>query len=302
MDRPAIAEPSLGEAYRYCQRLTKRRAGNFYYAFLPLPRAQRLAIYAVYAFSRVSDDYSDEALPAERKLALLNDHRNKLHECYTGKAGGPVFIALADVIKRYAIPQSYFDDLLNGVVQDLTVARYPTFAELRGYCYLVASVVGLICIKIFGYREAKAEQYAIDLGIGMQLVNIMRDVKEDAERGRVYLPQDEMTKVGYREEDLRRGVVNDAFRTLMKLQGERAREYLNAGSLLLPLITGKQARVCPAILRGLYTKVLERIEGRGYDVFTKRARLSPREKTWIALSIWSATTVKNLLPAKAPSS
>ncbi|MBM4406350.1 MAG: hypothetical protein FJ039_09265 [Chloroflexi bacterium] len=301
MGKAMHTEPSLAEAYRYCQGLTKRRAGNFYYAFLPLPRAQRMAIYAVYAFSRVSDDYSDEALPTERKLALLNEHRARLHECYAGKPSGPVFIALEDVIKRYAVPQSYFDELLNGVVQDLTVARYANFAELRGYCYLVASVVGLICIKIFGYKDPKAEQHAVDLGIGMQLVNIMRDVQEDAERGRCYLPQDEMAKFGYSEADAHKGVVNDAFRTLMKLQAERAREHLDAGNRLLPLITGKRARVCPAILRGLYASILKHIEERGYDVFTKRARLSAREKTWIALKIWSATTVKNLLPAKASS-
>ena len=182
--------------------------------------------------------------------------------------------------------------------KDLTVVRYKTFQELRAYCYQVASVVGLICIKIFGYQDPKAEQYAIELGIGMQLVNIMRDIKEDAERGRIYLPQDELAKFGYTEADLQQRSVNDAFASMMRLQAERAREHLDAGARLLPLITSKRARVCPAILRGLYATVLKRIESRGYDVFTKRARLSSREKVWIATKIWSATTLQNLLPAK----
>ncbi len=296
----AATQPvSLAEAYRHCQAVTKRRAGNFYYAFLPLPSSQRKAIYAVYAFSRASDDYSDEARPVEQKIALLDEHRKKLHDCYTGNPQGLIFIALADVIRRYAIPQSYFDELINGVVQDLTVTRYKTFQELRAYCYQVASVVGLICIKIFGYTDPKAEQYAVDLGIGMQLVNIMRDIKEDAERGRIYLPQDELAKFGYTEGDLQRAVINDAFRSMMRLQAERAREHLDASKRLLPLITSKRARVCPAILRGLYADVLKRIGSRGYDVFTKRARLSAGEKVWIATTIWSATTLKNLLPGKA---
>ena len=212
--------PSVDEAYAFCRGLAKERAGNFYFAFLPLPKPQRHAIYAAYAFSRACDDYSDEDIELERKRELLEGHRRLLHETFEGRPQGQTFVALWDAVQRYGIPREYFDAVIDGVLMDLTISRYETFEELFQYCYHVASVVGLICIEIFGYADFRAKKHAIDLGVAMQLVNIMRDVKEDAERDRIYLPLDEIARFGYSEPDLMSGVVNEAFVALMRFQAE----------------------------------------------------------------------------------
>ncbi|MBI3744321.1 MAG: phytoene/squalene synthase family protein [Chloroflexi bacterium] len=290
-NQSAAANPSVREAYEYCRQVTKTQAKNFYFAFLPLPKAQRHAIYAVYAFSRFSDDYSDEARPVGSKRELLEAHRRRLHEAYAGRPGGHAFVALADAVQRYRIPRDYFDAIIDGVLMDLSISRYETFDDLRQYCYKVASVVGLICIEIFGYHGGdEAKQHAIDLGYAMQLVNIMRDVKEDAERDRIYIPQAELRQCGYSEADLRAGVVNDAFRSLMRFQAERARGYFASGGRLLPLVP-RRTRVCPAVLRGLYSNVLDRIEARGYDVYQGRVSLPARQKLLLAGRLWLTTTL-----------
>jgi phytoene synthase len=273
------------DAYRHCQAVTKERARNFYFAFLPLPPEQRRAVYALYAFSRACDDYSDEPIEQRRKVELLEGHRRLLHEAYAGQPSGPVFTALADAIQRYRIPREYLDGIIDGVVMDLTITRYETFDDLYKYCYKVASVVGLACIEIFGYAELRAKQHAEALGIAMQLVNIMRDVKEDAERGRIYLPQAELRQFGYSEQDLMRGVTSESFLKLMRHQAERARRYFDEGGRLLPLVP-RRTRVCPAILRVIYSRLLDRIEARGYRVFDGRISLSTREKLWLMGKVW----------------
>ena len=276
---------ALRAAYRHCQQIARTQARNFYFAFLPLPPQQRRAIYAVYAFSRACDDYADEAIPLAEKEALLCEQRRRLHACYDGNPEGPVFTALADVVRAYRIPRAYFDDLLDGVVMDLTVRRYQTFDSLRDYCYHVASVVGLICLEIFGYTDPKAKEYAVDLGIAMQLVNIMRDVQEDMESDRVYLPQDELARFEYTEDDLRLGVTDERFLTLMRFQAARAREYFASGAKLLPLVP-RRTRVCPATLQGLYSSLLTRMEQQGYNVYQGRVRLSTSKKLLLAGTIW----------------
>ncbi len=305
MASPDIAQGawagSVAEAYGFCQALTRAQAGNFYYAFLPLPRQQRHAIYAAYAFSRSCDDYADEPIEEPRKLELLEGHRKLLHQAYEDRPSGPVFTALADAAQRYGIPREYFDGLIDGVLMDLTVRRYETFDDLYRYCYHVASLVGLVCIEIFGYSDPRAKEHAIAMGLAMQLVNIMRDVKEDAERDRIYLPLDELRQFGYSESDLFGGVVNEPFVELMKHQAGRARQYFQDGGRLLPLVP-LRTRVCPAILRGLYSEVLRRIEARRYDVFQGRIRLAARQKLWLAGKIWMATTLKGLLPLGKSSS
>ena len=282
-------------AYDACRAITRREAKNFYYAFLTLPAAKRRAIYAAYAFCRYCDDSVDQETTAEAKMTALAELQANLDDTFSGSSAGPVFLALADVAKRYDIPRDYFREIILGVESDLVKDRFQNFDELREYCYRVASVVGLICLQIFGYKNDDAKEYAVDLGLAMQLTNIIRDVREDLEMGRVYLPQDEMARFGYSEEDLRNGVRNQAFRDLMKFQSQRAREYFDRGSKLLPYLS-RRSRACPAVLGALYSKVLDRIEASDYDVLESRVSLSKAEKIGITAKTW----LGSMLPLPSP--
>ena len=275
----------LERAYRECQQTTRRAAKNFYYAFLTLPPADRQAIYVVYSFCRYCDDAVDSETSADRQTAALHQLGAALTNSYAGQAETPVFLALADVARRYAIPEQYFREVLAGVESDLTTDRYRDFAELRQYCYRVAAVVGLICLQIFGYRDDRAKEYAIDLGLAMQLTNICRDVKEDWEMGRVYLPQEELAHFGYTEADLAAGICNAAFGELMRFQVRRAREYFARGRELLPYLTPR-SRACPAALGGIYGKVLDRIEAADYDVLHRRVQVSTAAKLRVMAQAW----------------
>ena len=287
----AASTSELELAYAHCQQLTRREAKNFYYAFVTLPLEKRKAIYAAYAFCRHCDDSVDEAASPEDKLSALTDLRSSLAQAYRGQAPTPTFLALADAADRYSIPEDYFQEIIQGVESDLVKTRYQNFDELRQYCYRVASVVGLVCLQIFQYRDDAAREYAVDLGLAMQLTNIMRDVKEDWSMGRVYLPQDEMARFGYTEEQLEAGVRNDAFVQLLRFQGERAREYFRSGFRLLPYLS-RRSRACPAVLGAIYSRVLDRIEASGYDVLgEQRIALSTGEKARITARAWLASTL-----------
>ena len=275
----------LERAYRECQQTTRRAAKNFYYAFLTLPPADRQAIYVVYSFCRYCDDAVDSETSADRQAETLHQLGAALTNSYAGQAETPVFLALADVARRYAIPEQYFREVLAGVESDLTTDRYRDFAELRQYCYRVAAVVGLICLQIFGYRDDRAKEYAIDLGLAMQLTNICRDVKEDWEMGRVYLPQEELAQFGYTEAELAAGICNAAFGELMRFQVRRAREYFARGRELLPYLTPR-SRACPAALGGIYGKVLDRIEDADYDVLHRRVQVSTAAKLRVMAQAW----------------
>ena len=278
----------LATAYEQCQRITKAQAKNFYYAFVTLPPHKRRAIYAAYAFCRLCDDISDEPLEAAEKVRRLAQVRARLEAAYAGQPEGPVFAALKDAAEAFHIPQRYFDEVVSGVEMDLTKSRYRTFDELYTYCYRVASAVGLVCLEVFQYRDPRARQYAVDLGLAMQLTNILRDVKEDMERDRVYLPQEELERFGYSEEELCRGDINDSFLDLMRFQTARARQYFDSGRRLLPLLSWR-SRACPAVLHGLYNRVLDRIEARGYNVFERRVHLSTREKLLLTAKLWTGS-------------
>lgn len=281
---PSAAD--LADAYETCRLLTRKEARNFYFAFLTLPAERRRAIYVAYAFCRYCDDSVDEEGTTDEKLARISRLRHMLTETYDGRAGGPVFIGLADVAHRYGIPQEYFEEVLNGVESDLIKTRYADFDELRAYCYQVASVVGLICIHIFGYQGGEvARRHAIDLGLAMQLTNICRDVREDWELGRVYLPQDEMHRYGVTEEDLAAGEVTDSFAELLQFQIDRAREYFASGRLLLSHLP-RRSRACPAALGFIYGGVLNKIERSGYDVFGDRIGLSNSGKLALMAKAW----------------
>ena len=275
----------LEQAYEDCRRITRREAKNFYYAFLTLPQAQRRAIYVAYTFCRYCDDSVDAKRSVDQKLVMLSDLRTKLDQCYHGHADDLVFLGLADVAEKYDIPQEYFQEVLSGVESDLVKNRYQSFEELRQYCYQVASAVGLICIHIFGFSAPRAKDHAVDLGLAMQLTNIARDVKEDLEIDRVYLPQDELARFGYSEAELLAGVVNEPFIELMRFQAQRARGYFDSGFQLLPYLSHR-SRACPAVLGQLYSRVLDGIEDVEYDVLHHRVSLSTAEKVRVTAQTW----------------
>lgn len=292
----AASTSELELAYSDCQKLTRREAKNFYYAFVTLPLEKRKAIYAAYAFCRHCDDSVDEAASPEDKLSALADLQASLEQAYQDKAPTPMFLALADAAHRYSIPQDYFREIILGVESDLVKTRYEDFDELKQYCYRVASVVGLVCLQIFEYRDEAARECAVDLGLAMQLTNIMRDVREDWEMGRVYLPRDEMDRFGYTEQHLEGGTHNEAFVELLSLQGQRAREYFRSGFKLLPYLS-RRSRACPAVLGAIYSRVLDRIEASGYDVLgDTRIALSTGEKARITARAWLASTLSLPLP------
>lgn len=286
---PATPSPSpdqLAEAYAECRRVTRREARNFYFAFLTLPARQRRAIYVAYTFCRYCDDSVDAEGTHGEKLRRIEDLRSLLSAAYAGHANQPLFIGLADVAATYNIPEEYFHEVLNGVQSDLVKTRYANFEELREYCYQVASVVGLICIHIFGFTGGdEARRGAVDLGLAMQLTNICRDVREDWEFGRVYLPQDELERFGVTEADLENRAVTHGFGNLMQFQIDRAREYFANGRRLLPYLSPR-SRACPAALGLIYGGVLNKIEGAGYDVFQERISLSKSAKLGLMARAW----------------
>jgi phytoene synthase len=251
-------------------------------------------MYAVYAFCRSVDDVADGTASESQKQILLHEWRRELDRCYEGMPHHPITMKLAQSIQRFPIPKEHFEELIAGVEMDLAHHRYPTFHELYEYCYRVAGVVGLMCIEIFGYRNPKAKDYAVNLGVALQLTNIMRDLKVDAEGGRIYLPQEELARFGYREEELLRGVYTPAFIELMRFAGSRARQYFqNARQLLAE--EDRRSLVAAEIMGAIYYRLLETIEASRYRVFDRTITLPTSHKLWIALSIWAHTTCEAML-------
>ena len=285
---------ALELAYEECRSITRREAKNFYFAFLTLPASRRKAIYVAYAFCRHCDDSVDRDATTQEKLSTLGVLQQKLDDAYSGRVDEPVFIALADTAEKYDIPLEYFREVISGVESDLVKNRYEDFEQLRRYCYQVASVVGLICLQIFGYKDAAAKEHAADLGLAMQLTNIARDVQEDLGFDRIYLPQDEIARFGYSEVELQAGIVNESFTQLMRFQTQRAKQYFRSGFQLLPYLSPR-SRACPAVLGQLYQKVLQRIEDADYDVLHHRVALSTKQKVRVTAQTW-LTTVLPLMP------
>lgn len=273
----------LRAAYSVCRHIARSAAKNFYYGFLVLPAHKRDAICAVYAFMRRADDISDDpSLPVEQRRQKLTDWINALRSVVEGsKTDDPVLMALADSQRRFNIPLELLEKLVEGTTMDVAPSgaklQYETFDQLYDYCYHVASVVGLVCIRIFGYRDPRAEKLAERTGVAFQLTNILRDVKEDWLMGRVYLPQDDLRQCGIDVNVLSNGTAATAMRPLLALEAERAREYYLSADELLPLIDEDSQ---PALwtLVEIYRRLLERIAQRDYDVFSERVRLSTVEK------------------------
>ena len=256
---------SVQEAYAEVGRITRREAKNFAYGIMVLPRAKRQAIAAIYAFARRVDDVADGELPLQEKRAELEQLRAALKE----DPADPVFVALRDARERFGIPREPLEALIDGGLQDTEQATYPDFAELRGYCEKVAGAVGLACLPVYGSDDTA---HAETLGIALQLINIIRDVDEDRQLGRVYLPQDELTRFG-----INRLEPSPEFRELMAFQGQRARAHLAEGLELLPSLDRRSA-LCVRTFAELYRATLDRIEAHEYDVFRGKTRLSTREK------------------------
>jgi phytoene synthase len=258
-------------AYVEVERLTRKRARNFAYGIMVLPRDKRRAIAAIYAFARRVDDVADGDLPAVEKRRQLEELANALDRPPGDDA---MFVALDDARGRFPIPDHGLRALVAGGIQDLEQTRYATFDELLGYCRKVAGAVGVACVAVYGSDDvARAET----LGVALQLINILRDVREDWELGRVYLPQDELASFGVTEDDIAAGRATDAWRALMTFQAERARAYLQDGLGLLRSLDSRSA-LCVSTFAGLYRATLERIEARGFDVFDGPPQLSTLTK------------------------
>ena len=260
----------VADAYSQVERLTRKRARNFAYGIMVLPRPKRRAIAAVYAFAREVDDVADGPLPAEEKRARLD----AIHRALERPAEDAVLLALADARARYPIPDSALHALVDGGLQDLDQSRYATFDELHGYCCKVAGAVGIACTAVYGADEpALAET----LGVALQLINILRDVPEDWRLGRVYLPQEELAAFGVTEAEIAAGRATRAWRTLGSFQAARARTLLEEGLGLLERLDHRSA-LCVATFAGLYRATLDRIEAAGFDVFDGPPQLSPLTK------------------------
>jgi phytoene synthase len=237
---------------------------------------------ALYAFMRVADDLSDGPEAMTEKRALLDDWRRQLDRALAGTYTHRLHPAFHHTVASYGIPPQYLADVLDGVCMDLEPVRYETFADLYPYCYRVASAVGLACIHIWGFERPEAKGFAESAGIAFQLTNILRDLAEDAARGRVYLPREDLRRFGYSEEQLRRGERDDSFRRLMRFEAERARSYYEAARPLAGLLR-PAGRAVYLVMARTYRDLLEAIEKRDYDVFSGRVRLSRWHKLWLAL-------------------
>jgi len=273
----------LGQSYKYVELVARRRARNFYYSFILLPREKRRALCAVYAFMRHCDDIADGSCSEDRKRELLRCWREQLNGALNGECDGdPILPAFLDAVRRFSIPGQYFHWILDGVEMDLAVRRYENFEELYRYCFNVAGAVGLTCLQIFGFRDDRAKGYAEQCGIAFQLTNILRDVREDACMERIYLPVEDLRRFGYSPEDLMQGVADNRYFELMAYQASRARGYYDRGSNLLPLVDRSSRPALWAMMQ-IYSRLLDKIVRARYRVFDRTIRVSNAEKCTIAL-------------------
>jgi len=258
-------------AYAEVQRLTRRRARNFAYGIMVLPREKRRAVAAIYAFARRVDDVADGELPDDEKRTRLEELLRALDDEPRGDA---MLLALGDARRRFPIPGSALRALVDGGLQDLERRRYATFDELDGYCRKVAGAVGVACVAVYGSNDLERAE---TLGVALQLINIIRDVREDWELGRVYLPQDELTSFGVTEDDIAAARAGEDWRALMTFQAERARAHLREGLRLLDSLDARSA-LCVSTFAGIYRATLDRIEAAGFNVFDGPPHLSALTK------------------------
>jgi phytoene synthase len=268
----------VDQSYDYCVRVARSRAKNFYYSFLLLSKPQRRAMCAIYAFMRYCDDLSDD--PGANRAAIER-WRGELGNALEGRfSGHPMWPAFHHTVRRFGIPREYFREMIDGVLGDLEPRTFETFDELYRYCYQVASVVGLTIVHIFGFDTRTVLTLAEKCGVAFQLTNILRDIREDAELGRIYLPAEDLRRFGVTPDDLRAGNRNQPFLELMRFEAARARKYYDQSAPLLDLVHPRSRPSLWALI-AIYSRLLERIEATNYDVFRKRVRLSTLEKGWI---------------------
>jgi phytoene synthase len=279
--------------------ITKQSNTSFYYSFSLLPKHKREAIHAVYAFCRYTDDIVDEGSDETKKVVLLRKWRMELGRTLRGESSVPLLNQLASTARRFNIPVDHFYELIRGVEMDLSKKRYQNFDELKAYCYLVASSVGLMCRQIFGYKNESTRDYAINLGIALQLTNILRDVKDDAKRGRIYLPLEDMQRFGVTEEDILKNHYTQNFADLMRYECNRACEYFDIARNALK-DEDKHYFFAARIMWSIYAHTLRRIEHSNYNVFERRIAISKPLKILIAFRYWLSHQLQYAHEPRAP--
>ncbi|MCB1959867.1 MAG: presqualene diphosphate synthase HpnD [Rhodocyclaceae bacterium] len=272
--------------HTYCQQKAAASGSSFYYSFMFLPPERRQAIMALYAFCREVDDVVDECQDPSIAQAKLDWWRGEVERAYAGAAGHPVGQALADIRPRFNLPVEQLLEIIDGMQMDLTQTRYADFKSLRLYCYRVASVVGALAAEIFGHEQRQTLKYAHDLGLAFQLTNIIRDVGEDARRGRIYLPVDELQRFNVPASEILEAKSSDNFRALMQFQAERAIGYYDQALAQLPDADRKAQRP-GLIMAAIYRTLLDEIARDGFQVLTQRTSLTPIRKLWIATRTWA---------------
>ncbi len=270
---------------QYCQNKAAASGSSFYSSFRFLPELKRRAITALYAFCREVDDVVDECKDETVARQTLNWWRLEVAQLYQGKASHPVTLALQDLLTDFNLAEEYLLEIIDGMEMDLDTHHYADFKELSLYCYRAASVVGLLSAEIFGFKNRATLKYAHDLGMAFQLTNILRDVREDAERGRVYLPQDELAQFGVTQQNLSQPVTSDAVKALFQFQADRAREYYHKAFNQLPE-EDRYAQRTGLIMAEIYQSLLNEIENDGFRVLEQRIKLTPMRKLWLA---WHAS-------------
>ena len=282
---PGTLSSTRDSDYARCAEITRRASSNFYYAFMLLPRERRRALYSVYAFCRFVDDIAD-ADGVNNPSAMLARWREELNKVFAGTPSRAISRALSENVRRFKIPRRYFEEVIDGVEMDLTQRRYATFADLCLYCRRVASAVGLICIEIFGYRNQSARVYAERLGIAFQLTNIIRDVGEDAARGRIYLPLEDLARIGVSEREILDSVYSPRFRQLIDFEAQRARQYYREAEEALA-DEDRGSMLAAEGMRLIYASLLERIARADYRVFGRRMSLSAPRKLYLVGRAWA---------------
>ena len=269
----------------YCQDKAAKSGSSFYYSFMFLPAERRQAITALYAFCREVDDVVDECHDLSLAQTKLEWWRQEVGRVYNGTPTHPVGLALKDVIKGFRLPQEQLLEIIDGMAMDLSQTRYLDFKGLQLYCYRVASVVGLLAAEIFGYEDRQTLKYAHDLGLAFQLTNIIRDVGEDARRGRIYLPIEDLQRFNVPAKDLLEARYSEQFRALMAFQAERAEKFYDQAFAQLPAIDRKAQRP-GLVMAAIYRTLLREIARDGFMVLDRRTSLTPLRKVWLAGTTW----------------